>query len=137
MIRFFQEDISFKLKHPIKTARWIKSIIKKEKYDLIELNYIFCSDEHILSINKDFLHHDYYTDIITFDQSSQKKAVHGEIYISIDRVKENAKELKVDFDSELHRVIIHGVLHLLGYGDKSKAEKTAMRKKEEACLSLR
>lgn len=137
MIRFFQEDISFKLKQPIKTSRWIKSIIQQEKFKLKELNYIFCSDNHLLSINQGFLHHDYFTDIITFDHSSENRTIAGEIYISIDRVRENAKDFEVDFDTELHRVMIHGVLHLIGYPDKSKAEKSLMRKKEEACLSLR
>ena len=137
MIRFFQEGISFKLKQPIKTARWIKSIINKEKFALKELNYIFCSDDFLLSINQGFLRHDYYTDIITFDHSSEKRTIEGDIYISVDRVRENAKEFNSSLDTELHRVMIHGVLHLLGYPDKTKAEKMAMRKKEEACLSLR
>lgn len=137
MIRFFSEKTRFKLPHPIKTSRWIKNIIASEGYSLNDLNYIFCSDEYLLEMNLSFLNHNTLTDIITFDHSSKKKTVEGEIYISIDRVKENAKTFEVDFDTELHRVLIHGVLHLIGYKDKTKAQKNQMRKKEEACLSLR
>lgn len=137
VIHFFSEKTRFKLDHPRKTSNWIKKVVEKEKVSFLELNYIFCSDKYLLQLNQDFLNHDTLTDIITFDNSSPGSALEGEIYISIDRVKENAKTLKVSFDEELHRVIIHGVLHLLGYGDKKPAEKALMRKKEEACLSLR
>lgn len=137
VIHFFSEKTRFKLAHPRKTSTWIKKVIEKEKASFLELNYIFCSDSYLLELNQDFLNHDTLTDIITFDNSSPGNALEGEIYISIDRVKENAKALNVSFDEELHRVIIHGVLHLLGYHDKKPAEKAIMRKKEEACLSLR
>ncbi len=136
-IRFFSEKTSFKLPHPIKTSKWIKQVIENHKYRLVELNYIFCSDDFLLEMNQSFLNHNTLTDIITFDYSKQRKTISGEIYISIDRVRENAKNFEVDFDQELHRVIIHGVLHLLGGKDKTKEQKSAMRKKEEACLSLR
>lgn len=137
VIHFFYEKTRFKLTHPRKTSNWIKKVLQKEKVTFLELNYIFCSDSYLLQLNQDFLNHDTLTDIITFDNSSPGSVLEGEIYISIDRVKENAKVLKVSLDEELHRVIIHGVLHLIGYKDKKPAEKAAMRKKEEACLSLR
>lgn len=102
-----------------------------------ELNYIFCSDIFLHEINKTYLGHHTYTDIITFDYSEKNShEIEGEIYISVDRVKENAVTYQKTFHQELHRVIIHGVLHLLGYGDKTGEEQKEMRKKEEACLSL-
>lgn len=101
------------------------------------LNYIFCTDDYLLAINQSHLNHNYYTDIITFDTSFGQDGISGDVYISIDRVKENAITLGEDFDRELHRVMIHGFLHLIGFRDKTKTDKTNMRKKEEACLSLR
>lgn len=137
-VRFFSEEINFKLPHPRKTAVWLKESIKKEKGIVGELNYIFCSDAHLLSINQQYLNHDTYTDIITFDNSNDESdIINGDIYISIDRIKENAENFNISFDTELHRVLIHGVLHLLGYNDKKSADKALMRKKEEAYLSLR
>jgi rRNA maturation RNase YbeY len=109
--------------------------VKKERKKLTSLNYIFCSDLYLLKINQEYLKHDTLTDIITFDYS-QKSNLEGEVYISIERVKENSEIFKRPFAEELHRVIIHGLLHLIGYADKSDAEKAQMRKKEEACLSL-
>lgn len=108
-----------------------------EKHQLKEINYIFCSDFFLLNLNQDFLNHDTLTDIITFDNSENKIMLEGEVYISIDRVKENASKFKSEFQDELDRVIIHGVLHLMGYKDKESTDKALMRKKEEACLSLR
>lgn len=136
LINFFSEEISFKLAHPRKTSNWIKLCIKKERKRLRSLNFIFCTDANLLQRNIEYLNHGTLTDIITFDQSDDH-LIEGEIYISIERVRENAVKLDVLFDDELHRVIIHGVLHLIGYGDKQKSEKTLMRKKEDACLSLR
>lgn len=136
-INFFSEEISFSLDHPRKTSSWIKSIIKKERHQLKEINYIFCSDSFLLKLNQDFLNHNTLTDIITFNNSENKSVLEGEIYISIDRVKENASKFKSKFQDELDRVIIHGVLHLMGYIDKKSPDKALMRKKEEACLSLR
>ena len=133
---FFSEGIDFVLPHPRKTSSWIKSVIKKEKKTLTSINYIFCNDPFLLPINQEYLNHDTLTDIVTFDYSL-KSELKGEIYISIERVKENALTFNRPFDEELHRVIIHGVLHLAGYKDKSKAQKAEMRKKEEAYLSLR
>jgi len=100
------------------------------------LNFIFCSDNYLLKINVEHLNHDTYTDIITFDYSKEDR-ISGDIFISIDRVEENAKSHKTSFENELHRVIIHGVLHLLGYGDKEPGQKAEMRQKEDFCLSLR
>lgn len=136
-IHYFSNQIDFKLKNPRKTTLWIASVAKKEKTAIGEINYIFCSDEYLLSLNQQFLKHNTFTDIITFDYSEGKKELSGEIYISIDRVADNAAKFKTDFQDELHRVMIHGVLHLAGYKDKKPVEKALMRKKEEACLSLR
>jgi probable rRNA maturation factor len=136
-INFFNEDIKFKLEHPIKTSRWIKESIKIEHKSLEQLNFIFCSDSFLLKINKEYLNHNTLTDIVTFDNREGEKPILGDIFISIDRVRENAEKFGVSFDSEIHRVIIHGVLHLIGYGDKDVKAKAKMRKKEDAYLSLR
>jgi rRNA maturation RNase YbeY len=110
-----------------------------EKKVLSNINYIFCSDDFLRVINIQYLNHDSYTDIITFNTGSDSGSgvIDGEIYISVPRVTDNAKKYKVEFNDELHRVIIHGVLHLIGYGDKNPHEKSLMRKKENAYLSLR
>ena len=134
-IQFFSEQIQFKVPNPRKTTSWIKSSILKEKATLKSLNYIFCNDEYLRTLNIQYLNHKTFTDIITFNYGSTK-SIEGEIYISIDRIKENAEKFTVDFNTELRRVIIHGVLHLLGYNDKSKTEKALMRKKEDSYLSL-
>jgi probable rRNA maturation factor len=136
-IYFFSEKISFKLKHPRKTSQWITQVIQQEKATLDTINYIFCNDEYLHTINVEYLNHNTYTDIITFDNSEESDTLASDIFISVPRVRENAKNLKVDFDIELHRVMIHGILHLLGYSDKSKDEKATMRNKENAYLSLR
>jgi len=101
------------------------------------VNYIFCSDQYLLKINQEYLNHNTYTDIITFENTEETGKLEADIFISIDRVKENAQKLASNSDSELHRVIIHGVLHLLGFNDKTEADKNRMREKEDACLSLR
>lgn len=137
MIQFFEEDISFSLSQPSSTINWIQKIIEQEGFQLGELNYIFCSDEYLHSINKQYLNHNTLTDIITFDQSEDDDRVEADIFISVDRVRENASDLVVSFEDELDRVLIHGVLHLIGYSDHTPEEKIEMRKKEEACLSLR
>ena len=136
-VRFFSEVTGFNLKGQRKTAEWIKKVLLTEGKALSSVNVIFCSDAYLAKINKQYLKHDTFTDIITFDLSSAQDAIEGEIYISIDRVKENALAFGSDFDTELSRVIIHGVLHLSGYNDKTIREKSAMRKKEDASLSLR
>ena len=133
-VHFFSEALEFKISHPQKVSRWIKNVIRSEGFVLGELNIIFCGDEHLRGINIEYLSHDTYTDIITFDNSDEAGSVEGDIFISIDRVRENSTALLTSFEDELHRVIVHGVLHLMGYKDKEKVE---MRQKEEACLSLR
>ena len=114
---------------------FIEFIFKNEKRELLSLTYIFCSDDYLLKINKDFLNHDYYTDIITFNLSSSREKVDGEVYISTDRVKENSADLNTSFKSELHRVIFHGALHLCGYKDKTTHEQKKMRMAEDKCLA--
>jgi probable rRNA maturation factor len=136
-INFFSQKPRFKLSNPKKTSSWIKKTVEKEGASLISLNYIFCSDEYLADINVKFLRHNTLTDIITFNYNPSKTEIEGEIYISVDRVRENAQTFEVDFQTELNRVIIHGVLHLLGYNDKTKAQKKAMREKEDSYLSLR
>ncbi|MEJ1236830.1 rRNA maturation RNase YbeY [Chryseolinea sp. T2] len=135
-IQFFNKGTTFKLPSPRKTSNWIHKIAQTEGYGIGELNYIFCSDKFLLGINQQYLDHDTFTDIITFDLS-EGDFIEGEIYISIPRVRENSRIQKVSFHDELDRVIIHGLLHLLGYSDKGPRKKALMRKKEDACLALR
>lgn len=138
LIHFFYHNIRFKLKAPRKVTSWIKKVVENEGATFQEINFIFCSDSYLLTLNQGFLKHNTLTDIITFDNSSPSdSSLEGEIYISVDRVRENADKFQVSFEDELNRVMIHGVLHLLGYKDKKPSEKAQMRKKEEACLSLR
>ncbi|ULQ51684.1 rRNA maturation RNase YbeY [Flavihumibacter fluvii] len=115
---------------------FLQALFRKEKKKLAQLNFIFCTDEYLLNINKTHLKHDYYTDIITFELSDPGAPVVGEIYISIDRVRDNAKSLGEPFKRELHRVIFHGALHLCDYGDKSPKEEVLMRKMEDNYLAL-
>lgn len=136
-IHFFTEDTTYQLRQRIEIRSWLKSIAKKEKYSILELNYIFCSDEYLLQINKDFLDHDYYTDIITFDNSEVKGKIEGDIFVSIDRVRDNAQQQKTSLKDELHRVLAHGLLHLTGYKDKTSEENKMMRKKEDTALASR
>lgn len=134
MISFFSEDVDFKVVNPIKTKKWIKKASISEGYEISELNYIFCSDQYLLEINKQYLDHDYFTDIITFDNSEEDKQMEGDIYVSVDRVKDNTETFHTNFDAEMRRVLIHGLLHLAGYEDSSEALKMAMRAKEDEYL---
>ncbi len=136
-INFFEEDIRFKLKDKTKVKDWVKATITAEGYKLQELNYIFCSDQYLLSINQQYLDHDTYTDIITFDNSEKDKVITGDIFISIERIRENAKKFNSGELNELHRVIIHGALHLLGYKDKTAESKQLMTNKEDQYLGIR
>lgn len=136
-IHFFTEDTTYQLRQRTEIRSWLKSIAKKEKYSILELNYIFCSDEYLLQINKDFLDHDYYTDIITFDNSEVKGKIEGDIFVSIDRVRDNAQQQKTSLKDELHRVLAHGLLHLTGNKDKTSEENKMMRKKEDTALASR
>jgi len=129
----FNYETSFSLSDEQKTSDWIKDCITKEKFELGEINYVFCDDDYLHKINMEFLQHDTLTDIISFDYSLGK-LVNGDIFISVDRVKENAQEFNVPIEEELHRVIIHGVLHYMGYKDKTDEEKQMMRDKENTCL---
>lgn len=136
-ISFFEEDIHFKLKSKTQLRQWITDTIRAEGFKLNELTYIFCSDNYLLNINRQYLDHDTYTDIITFDNSEGNNIVTSDIFISIERIRENAVNFNVPEITELHRVIIHGVLHLLGYKDKTPADKQKMTEKEDYYLSRR
>lgn len=136
MIHYHNEDHPYKISDKLKIRNWIKKIVELEKKSLGTINYIFVSDEYLLKVNNESLKHDYYTDIITFDYS-ENSMISGDLFISIDRVIDNAKQLNVLFIDELHRVMIHGVLHLCGYGDKSSKEEKIMRSKEDFSLTLR
>lgn len=135
-IQFNYFKTTFRLRNPKKVAAWIDRVAKSEKASVVSLSYVFCSDAYLLSINKEYLDHDTLTDIITFDYTETAGKLEGEIYISIPRVKENARNFGSGFDDELRRVIIHGVLHLVGYGDKTVGEKKAIRNKEEVYLAM-
>ena len=136
-IHFFLEDISFTLKQKGLIRSWVKNTIVEEGFKLKELNFIFCSDNYLLSMNQDYLKHDTLTDIITFDNSEQKRVIVGDIFISLERIRENAQRFNVTSESELHRVMIHGTLHLLSYADKGKEAKALMTDKENLYLSKR
>jgi len=134
-IKFYSEKIRFKFPNSRKTTNWLKNVCLQENHKLDSLTYIFCSDAYLRVLNKQFLNHSTYTDILSFDYSDSRKIL-GEIYISIPRVRENAKKFQQSFNVELRRVIIHGLLHFMGYNDKNSTQKAQMRRKEEACLSL-
>lgn len=135
-INFFTEDTNYTIKKKTIIKDWLKSAIAAEGYLLKELNFILCSDEYLLRINQDYLNHDTYTDVITFDNSEELKTIVGDIFISIERIKENAATFKHTVEQELCRVMIHGALHLLGYKDKTKAAKTLMTAREDHYLAL-
>jgi probable rRNA maturation factor len=135
-VMFFFEDVSFTFQKRTLIRSWLQRVAKKESKSISALNYVFCSDEYLLSMNKEHLQHDTYTDIITFGYSAKNSPeITGDIFISIDRVKENAKTYSTNFQNELRRVMSHGLLHLCGYKDKNKADKEIMRTKEDAALS--
>lgn len=136
-INFFAEDISFNLKRKGFVRTWIRNTIIAENHRLGLINFIFCSDAYLLNINQQYLNHDTFTDIITFDNSDTRNEIVGDIFISLDRIRENARELDVNETDELHRVMIHGTLHLLGYADKGKSAKALMTEKEDLYLSKR
>lgn len=134
-IVFSNNKDKFKLKKSALIKKWIEKVAAKEKKTVGDLSYVFMSDEELLKINQQFLKHNTYTDIITFDYSENKK-ISGEIFISVDRVEENAKRMGTTFEDEIHRVIIHGVLHLCGYKDKTKIDSDNMRKQEDKALRV-
>ena len=135
-IVFNSEEIDFRLKNKLKIRTWLTQIIQSHGYKLSALNFIFCSDDYLLKINIEYLNHHTLTDIITFDNAEEKGNIDGDIFISIDRVKENAGIFKVTFEKELLRVLAHGTLHLLGFKDKNAKDQKEMTSKEDQCLSL-
>lgn len=131
-ISFDNIDIDFELTNPQKVSKWLTQIIQQEKANVAELSYIFCSDQYLHKINVEYLDHDTLTDIITFPINDDP--IESDIFISIDRVRENALDRSISFEDELHRVIAHGLLHLLGFSDKTDQDKAQMRFKEDECL---
>jgi probable rRNA maturation factor len=127
-IRFFAEEIHFTLPAPDTTASWLRAVIQQEGYVLTHLNIIFCSDHYLLTQNVKYLQHDTLTDVLTFDYTDQVGYIEGDIYMSVDRVKANARTLQRSFTEELETVMVHGVLHLLGYDDQTPEAKALMRK---------
>lgn len=134
-IIFNYEEIDFSLQEEKLIIDWINKTVLEEKKQLGDISYIFCSDKYLLNINKQYLNHDYFTDIVTFDYT-EDNSISGDIFISIDTIEENRKEFKTTFDNELHRVIIHGILHLVGYNDKTDEEQKVMTEKENYYLSI-
>jgi probable rRNA maturation factor len=130
MIHFCTEDITFSLKEKLKHKAWLNEVAKQEGKRILELSYVFCSDDYLLQINQEYLNHDTLTDIVTFDNSEDPQKIEGDIFISIDRVKENGEKLSTS-STELERVMVHGLLHLLGYKDKKKEDKALMTEKED------
>ncbi|MDR1666105.1 MAG: rRNA maturation RNase YbeY [Bacteroidales bacterium] len=134
-IRFFFDGTDFRLSHQRKISQWLQKVAARENRKTGALCYVFVSDRRILELNRQFLHHDDYTDIITFDNSTEKE-ISGEMYISIDTVRKNAKRYRTGFDNELLRVMVHGILHLCGYNDKTTRERQVMRAMEDDSLLL-
>ena len=136
-IAFQAADISFSLKQRKAVRRWLTELGHTHGFRVANIQYIFCSDEYLLEINRSFLQHDYFTDIITFDLSEKKAELCSEIYISIPRVKDNARSFGVSFQNELHRVMAHGILHLCGFKDKTAKQEKEMRNAEDEALLMR
>ena len=136
MIRYFTEDIKFEFKGKLSNNKWLRLVAFSEIRKIGDVNIIFCSDNYILDVNMKYLQHDYFTDIITFDYC-EGNVLNGDLFISIDSVKENSEFYKTGFQDELNRVIVHGILHLIGYDDHSEEEIKVMRSKEDYYLSLR
>jgi rRNA maturation RNase YbeY len=133
MIHYFSKN-NFILKNKLKRKKWLKNTVENEKTQLGEINYIFCSDEQLLEINREYLQHDFYTDIITFDYR-ENNIISGDIFISTDRIKENAEINQENFEDELNRVMVHGILHIIGYKDKTESDSMLMRKKEDQYIN--
>lgn len=136
MINFHTEEIDFKVLNPIKTKRWLKSVIESEGFELLEINYIFCNDKYLHKINVEYLEHDTLTDIITFDNSEEDQLIEGDIFVSIERLTDNTQDFNTTFEQEFKRVIVHGVLHLCGYFDKTDEDEKQMRDKEDYYIGL-
>ena len=135
MIQFIYEDVAAPALEKIQVKRWINAVAHVYGKKCGDIAFVFCTDERILEVNKQYLQHDYYTDIITFDDV-EGNVINGDIFISVDRVKENSIEFQTSFGNEIHRIIIHGVLHLLGYKDKAPKDKRLMTEKEDLYLKL-
>ena len=135
MINFYEEDIKSHLRNRRVIKQWIKDIISSYNYSTGNISYIFCSDDYLLNINRQYLSHDYYTDVITFDYD-ENNIVSGDIFISVDTVKSNSEQYSVSYNCELYRVIIHGVLHLCGLKDKTPEDAKIMREAEEKSLQI-
>ena len=135
-INFFFEDIKEPGLDYKQIKHWLSLLTKKYNFDLIELNYILCSDDYLLNINKEYLQHDYYTDIITFDNSEVAAEIEGDIFVSIERVDDNSQTLKTTFKDETLRVLAHGLLHLCGFQDKDKEDSEEMRNQENNAIEL-
>lgn len=136
MIRYFTEDIKFEFKDKLSNNRWLRLVASSEVKKLGDINIIFCSDNYILDVNMKYLQHDYFTDIITFDYC-EGNVLNGDLFISVDSVRENASYYGTEFPDELKRVMVHGILHLIGYDDHSEDDVKVMRSKEDYYLSLR
>ncbi|MDX2135587.1 MAG: rRNA maturation RNase YbeY [Saprospiraceae bacterium] len=134
-IAFHYEDVPSPFADELPYCRWLADVADDEERPLLTLTYIFCSDEYLLRVNREYLQHDFYTDVITFPYTEPEEGIHGDVFISTERVAENAGELGVPFERELARVMVHGLLHLAGYGDKTKEEQRRMREKEDHYLS--
>ena len=136
LINFFSEQINFNLHEEEQIRIWINKMAETHDKNITTINYIFCSDKYLLKINQKYLNHDDYTDIITFNNSDNLNEIEGDIFISVERVKDNAHKAQQNFNDELRRVIIHGLLHLIGFNDSNKEERKIIRKKEDNCLFL-
>ena len=136
-VRFYEQEVKSGLKDRRKLSTYLQSLIRRQKTQVkdVQLVYVFCDDDYLVEINMDYLNHASLTDIITFDLSEEPETMQGEVYISTERVRENAGKYKVTYEMELHRVIFHGALHLCGFKDKKKADKERMRQEEDLCLS--
>lgn len=136
-ISFINKDIPFNLPHKKNTRDWIQKVIQMESEKrYVKISFIFCSDEFLNQLNKNYLNHDTFTDILTFDYTEEMNQLVSEIYISIERIRENSHKFRTSFSGELHRVMIHGILHLLGFEDKTEDQRQNMREKENECLTL-
>ena len=135
-IHFFSEGTAFHLPDPVTTSNWIQAVIQREKHELVQINFIFCSDAYLHAKNMYYLHHDTLTDVLTFDYKDVPETIEGEIYISIDRVITNAQIWEQSFVQELQTVMVHGVLHLLGYKDQTLDDRVLMRQKEKEYIKL-
>jgi len=136
MIIFHNQVIGFKLKEKEKTRKWLKAVIANEKKEFRQIDIILCSDDYLRALNKKYLSHDYFTDVISFNYTEADIKISGDIFISLDRVRENAQKFEKEEDEELRRVMVHGVLHLLGYNDVNRSEKEIMQENEDFYLNL-